>query len=376
MDPISLIGVIAGLALILGAGSQHVDLLFDPRQLFLVVGGGVIATLIAHPLGMAVRLPAILWRALLARRTTPVELVERAVQFAEMARREGIISLEANLTEEDDPFFRGGLRLAIDGTEPDLIMDILETELQFIEERHEHHGHLVRAFGRGCVFFGGIGALLTGALQGGTGLAGSALLQAATLPLLYGVTVYGLAEALARKLAVVSVQEVHHKRMVIEAVMSIQSGDNPRIVEHKLCVFLEPRLRPGPGSPQDATSPAAPAGVDEELLAEVRARTAEQRSRSSQFEFDDTLMMSDANLQRALREIDQKDLVIGLKGASEAVREKFLGNMSERVRTFIGDEISLSQVGAADIVETQDRISAQLRQLAQQGKLELPESDA
>ena len=368
------IGVVAGLALIVSAGTPYQDLLIDPAQLLFVIGGGLVATLVAHPLAMAAKFPKLLLRGLFAGSPDIRALIERIVAFSEIGRREGILALETELNEHDDPFLAAGTRLAVDGTEPDLIMDILETEVQFIKERHVHHARVVTSFGQGCVLFGGIAALMTITLQGGSGMAGSALLHGTGLPLLYGLLVYGLMGALAQRLRVASAEEVLHKRMVIEGIMSIQSGDNPRIVEHKLSVFVEPAMRPRGDRP--SVEPGPPPPVDENLVQQAQAVAAEKRRSHDdppRFEFEDIPKLSDKSIQAALRAIDQKDLVVGLKGASREVHDKALGNMSSRVRHFIEEEIGFLKVEVADIVETQSRIGAHIRRLAKEEKLELPE---
>ena len=137
------------------------------------------------------------------------------------------------------------MRLAIGGTEPDLVMDILETELQFIEERHLNNQRMVSFLGKSGLAFGAIGATLAVALH--PEATGAALAAAAAVPLSYGLFIFGvLAEPFRRKLRVYSERESLVKRLIIEAVMSIQSGDNPQVVEHKLSVFLAPKWRPGP----------------------------------------------------------------------------------------------------------------------------------
>ena len=87
----------------------------------------------------------------------PSELIERVVGFAETACSEGILALEKELNAGDDPFLAQGVRLAVDGTEPDLIMDILETELQFIGKRHKQAQRMVGSLGVSGLVFGGIG---------------------------------------------------------------------------------------------------------------------------------------------------------------------------------------------------------------------------
>ena len=377
MDLATIIGVIAGGLLILSVGEPYQDLLINPARLLFVIGGGMIATLVAHPLSMASRFPVLMLRALFARVPACTDLIIRVVGFAETGRREGILALEAELRPDDDPFLAAGVRLTVDGTEPDLIMDILETEVRFIEQRHAEHARVVSSFGRGCLLFGAIASLMTLTLQGGSGLSGSALLYGVDLPLLYAVLVFGLMQALSHRLSIASAQEVLHKRMVIEAVMAIQAGDNPRVVEHKLSVFLQPALRPSGETPAAKGAPHQVAQADADLIAEVAGILATRATDGkSSFRFADTAKLTDRSIQVALRQIDQKDLVVALKGSSESIRAKVLGNMSHRVRVFIEEEIGFIETDAASIAQTQGRIVDQMNRLAREEKIELPESDS
>ncbi|MFH1570455.1 MAG: MotA/TolQ/ExbB proton channel family protein, partial [Gemmatimonadota bacterium] len=252
MDIATLVGLLAGAALvILGIGQP--ELLLPPLLSLFVIGGGLAVVLLAHPLRDALRLPAVLLRAVFARPHNPGELVERLVYFSETARREGILALEKQLTTSDPPLLQAGTRLAVDGTEPDLIMDILETELRFVEERHARGRRLLHDFGLGLALFGLLGAL-TAVWQG-------AEARLVVLPLLYGCTLGGLVcWPLSRKLGENHEREALTWRMTIEGIMSIQSGDNPRIVEHKLAIFLEAAMRPH-AAPQPA--PLPPPGPDD-----------------------------------------------------------------------------------------------------------------
>ena len=92
--------------------------------------------------------------------TSPNELIEKIVGFAETARREGILALEQAVEEANDEFLSGGIRLAVDGTEPDLIMDILETELLYIEERHNQASEMIARAAEMAPAFGMIGTLV------------------------------------------------------------------------------------------------------------------------------------------------------------------------------------------------------------------------
>ena len=439
MDIATIIGIVSAFTLILLAMGD-VTAFIDIPSVLIVIGGTIAATLIANPLGEVVGLIGVYLKAIRNTATIPTELIEKIVGFAETARREGILALEHEVKPKDDPFLSQGVRLAVDGTEPDLIMDILETELQFIEERHRRGQRIVQFLGRSCLIFGGLGAVMVVATQ--PGVAGMEVLARAVLPLGYGLFIFGfLGEPVTRKLRTYTEMELLAKKMIIEGIMAIQQGDNPRIVEHKLSVFLSPALRPAaPEEPEPAPSPAAPPPVDEDFVAEVRtygssqqdrivnavrelaqesdapaeekARVEEMLERVDRKElpamtlmalmskelrnqvtqalvapapslvhpelarhvvvFEDLTRLTDREIQVLMREVDQKDLVVALKGAPQELRDRFLSNLSERVRTFIQEEISyLGPLHAVEVFEVQTRIVVQFMQLAEQGKVTL-----
>jgi chemotaxis protein MotA len=248
MDIATIVGFIAAITcLMVGIGS-NLPSMIDPPSMIIVVGGTLAATLIANPLQEVIGLIGVIKCAILVNVPMPTEIIERIVGFAETARREGILSLEAAIEEGDDPFLSTGVRLAVDGTEPDLIMDILETELQFVEERHKQGQEIIANMGNAAPAFGMIGTLIGLVIMLknmddpaaiGPGMA------IALLTTMYGAILANIIFGpISAKLKVYSSKEILAKRMIIEGIMSIQSGDNPRIVEHKLSVFLSPKVRP------------------------------------------------------------------------------------------------------------------------------------
>ena len=248
MDIATIVGFIAAITcLMVGIGS-NLPSMIDPPSMIIVVGGTLAATLIANPLQEVIGLIGVIKCAILVNVPMPTEIIERIVGFAETARREGILSLEAAIEEGDDPFLSTGVRLAVDGTEPDLIMDILETELQFVEERHKQGQEIIANMGNAAPAFGMIGTLIGLVIMLknmddpaaiGPGMA------IALLTTMYGAILANIIFGpISAKLKRYSSKEVLAKRMIIEGIMSIQSGDNPRIVEHKLSVFLSPKVRP------------------------------------------------------------------------------------------------------------------------------------
>lgn len=247
MDIATIIGLISCITLVLLAMGD-LTVFIDVPSILMTFGGGIAAMLIATPLGDVVGVIGAYMKSIKNTTSVPAELIEKIVGFAETARREGILALEQAVEETDDQFLSQGVRLAVDGTEPDLIMDILETELQFIEERHKGWQDIINRMTDVFPAFGMIGTLvglvimlknMSDPSQIGPGMA------LAILTTFYGAVVaHVLASPIGFKLKIYTQKELLTKRMIIEGIMAIQSGDNPRIVEHKLSVFLPPGLRP------------------------------------------------------------------------------------------------------------------------------------
>ena len=247
MDIATIIGIVAAFTLIVVAMGD-VSAFIDVPSILIVVGGTIAATLIANPLPEVINLVGVYMNAIMNKTPVPTELIEKIVGFAETARREGILALEQAVGDVDDAFLNQGVRLAVDGTEPDLIMDILETELQFIEERHKLGQEIIARMGDTAPAFGMIGTLVGLVIMLKNMDDPAAIGPGMALALL--TTMYGAIMAnilfgpIAAKLGTYSKKEILSKRMIIEGIMAIQSGDNPRIVEHKLSVFLAPKMRP------------------------------------------------------------------------------------------------------------------------------------
>jgi chemotaxis protein MotA len=177
----------------------------------------------------------------------PTEMIQVLVRFAEKARREGLLALEDELASVDNAFVKKGMQLVIDGTDAELVRSILETELNFIQERHHKGAAILEAAGGYAPTMGIIGTVMglvnvLGNLSNAESL-GPAI-ATAFIATLYGI---GLANLmflpLAGKLKNRSANEVLVYEVALEGILSVQSGDNPRIVEEKLKAFLAPKLR-------------------------------------------------------------------------------------------------------------------------------------
>lgn len=176
-----------------------------------------------------------------------MEVITLISKFAEQARREGILSLEASIADVEDEFLKKGIQLAVDGTEPDLIKDILTTEIEFIEERHTLNIDMVdnvAALGPAYGMIGTlVGLVLMLANMSDPANIGPAM-AIALLTTLYGAVIANVFFIpFALKLKKYSQDEINMKNMMLEGIMSLQSGDNPRIVTWKLTAFVDPVTR-------------------------------------------------------------------------------------------------------------------------------------
>ncbi len=250
MDIATMVGLVVGVGLIVwaifsGAG-ENVGGFFDLPSVGVVIGGTLATTLISFPLRSVLGVAKVVKNAFLAKETNPQKLIQDLVSYAEIARRDGILSLESVTREIDDAFLVKGVQMAIDGTDPDLIEQILNTELDSVADRHATGKSIFETMGKYAPAFGMIGTLigLVIMLQDmqpdkiGTGMA------VALLTTMYGAILANLVcLPVADKLSRRSQEEILLKQIVIRGVMSIQSGDNPRVVEQKLKTFLSPSMR-------------------------------------------------------------------------------------------------------------------------------------
>jgi chemotaxis protein MotA len=419
IDLTTLVGLIAEFAVLAnGAGGQLGNLIHWTPLLFVLLGG-LAATLVVFPFRSILNLLNLKTKALVAGLPTLAPTVEMMVGMSEIARRAGILALETAARESKDGFAITGIRLAVDGTEPELIQAILETELEGIEHRHEFAHELLRTLGNNFAIFGVIGALILLALNPAESALG--IVSQAAHPLLYGLVLALLFSlGFRKKLILASQHECLQKRMVMEGVMCIQSGDNPRIIEQKLNLFLPPKQRThtAPARKPKAEFPPRTQefSVDTELVERVGSvmsklkesiatynsnprelnleglmadlppdaqktvletlgeRTPEPEIPVSSwtFSFEDVAKLTDREIQMILREIDGKDLTTALLGTSAELRDRFLENVSQRVATLISEEMTFrGPVLPRDVVAVQLRIVRVILQLQEAGQVSI-----
>jgi chemotaxis protein MotA len=247
MDLATLIGTVLAWGAVLFSmydmTEGHMGAYFKPPELFLVFGGALGAAMLSMPLHNITGIVSYGKKWAMGKDVHVEHMIKEMVQYAETARRDGVLALETVAREAPDPFLRRGLQLTIDGTDPDLIERILRIEIDAMTERHKHGKHF---FGTLAKFGPGFGLMATliaqvamfRSLGGDAGAIGQSLAQALT-GTLYGCMLQNLiAGPISEKLALRSVEEVFAKEIMLQGVLSIQAGNNPRVVEMQLLSFL------------------------------------------------------------------------------------------------------------------------------------------
>ncbi len=250
MDLATLIGLVLAWGAFLGSiliEGGDLSALLNPSAALLVFGGTLGASMICFPLSTVTSLPGIVKNAFLSKKEDVGHLIKTLVGYAEKARREGLLALEDEVQKMDDPFLKKGIQLAIDGTDPELVREIMETDIQFLGTRHHEGANLFGTMGGFAPTLGVIGTV-SGLVHmlanlSDPGSMGPSI-AAAFIATLYGVCSANLLFLpLGNKLKAISHEEVLVREIIMEGILAIQAGDNPRIVEEKLKAFLSPKIR-------------------------------------------------------------------------------------------------------------------------------------
>jgi len=249
MDLATILGIVSAfglviIAIVMGGG---VSLFIDVPSLFIVVGGTLGATMINYPLKDVLRAIAVMKNAFLTSGAAADEIVRQFVDFGGKARREGILALESDVKNVKDDFLGKGLQLSVDGLEPQAIETIMDTEVSFLRERHQLGAEIFSTMGTFSPALGMIGTLigLVQMLQSmdDPNAIGPAM-AVALLTTFYGSVIANLVcMPIAGKLRTRSKEETLVKEMIIQGVISLTKGENPRILEQKMLAFMAPKER-------------------------------------------------------------------------------------------------------------------------------------
>lgn len=252
MDIASLIGLVLGAVMvvfgILSSGGNIVNDFVDVPSVIITIGGSLAGTLASHKLpdfingfksmGLAIKEPSV---------GNAAEVISNIINLSNISRKEGLLALEEATHDMDDEFLKKGINLVVDGTDPDLVRGILETDLINLESRHktvigfwDKWAELGPAWGMIGTLIGLVNMLknLTDSSTIGPNMA------VALLTTLYGSLIANwICGPTSAKLKVNNDLEIMMKEITVEGLLSIQAGENPRVIEEKLKSFLAPSQR-------------------------------------------------------------------------------------------------------------------------------------
>ncbi len=248
MDKASLIGIIIGV-LCLGVVFYEVShgnfMMFYSLEGILMVGGGSASVIfMAMPLDRVLQVGGYMKRFLLHKGISPLQTVELMGKLSEKARRDGILALESDMGEIKDTFLTSGLKMAIDGVDPEKIEATLRLEVAAMQERHKagkKFFDLIKVYGPG---WGLVGTLVGQVALFGKLGSGSIEDMGKSLAVAVGATMYGaiIANAvcgpIGDKLGMRSSEEILSREMMLQGIMSIQAGDNPRVTQDRMMAFI------------------------------------------------------------------------------------------------------------------------------------------
>lgn len=244
MDLTTIIGILLGTALIVnGIGIAKLGNFWDPPSVLIVIGGTLAAVIASYPLGILKDIPKHFMVLLRGKQYNVPKLVDQLVDLAMVARQNGLLALEEKAEEIKDPFFKQSLLMIVDANDPDRVRQILERELENMMTRHDQAAGLYEKASAYAPAFGMVGTLvgLINMLKGmnlGDGGGASNLGQDMSVALI--TTFYGSAFAniffqpIAKKLRIRQAEEELYCATIVEGVMAIQAGENPKFLREHL----------------------------------------------------------------------------------------------------------------------------------------------
>jgi len=224
-------------------GGKLTDL-FSLTALLLIFGGTIGATMVSFSFAELSAVPKLVKKILAGSHQDEIAVIEEIVSMADTVRREGLLYLENKLPQMSDLFMRKGIQLIVDGTDPQLVRNILETELYAIEERHRSGYQIFETAGGYAPTMGIIGTVM-GLVKVLGSLANPETLGP-SIAMAFIATLYGVGSAnifwlpVAEKLKNISKKETMLRELEIEGILSLQAGSNPMLIRERLTAFLNP----------------------------------------------------------------------------------------------------------------------------------------
>lgn len=250
MDIASLAGVILGIVLfVFGVinGGGNLNDFVDGPSIIITIGGSLASTLGAHKLPDFINGLKSILLTFKSPKADVGEVIRHIIDLSNIARKEGLLALEEAANGIEDEFLKKGVMLVVDGTDPELVRGIMEADLISVEERHkvnigfwQRWGSLGPAWGMIGTLIGLINMLK---LMDDPSTVGPSMAIALITTLYGSIIANWLCTPTAAKLKVNNDTEVMIKEVTVEGLLSIQAGENPRVIEEKLKSFLSPKMR-------------------------------------------------------------------------------------------------------------------------------------
>jgi chemotaxis protein MotA len=246
MDITTLLGIIVGFVAVIGAMIfKHISFtVFLNPAAFFVIFVGTVATILNSFPGENLKSIGALFKILFTKQkgTSELEVIRLMIELSTLARKEGLLALEGQMDNIEDPFIKKGLRMVVDGMGEDVIADILGAEVAAMEERHELNASIFSSAGMYAPTLGVLGAVfgLIAAMShiDDTDAMAEAIAAAFIATILGIFTGYVWWNPFAKKLKVKSHEEALVKGIAIEGILSLQKGDSPVMIQEKLISVL------------------------------------------------------------------------------------------------------------------------------------------
>jgi chemotaxis protein MotA len=250
MDIFLIVGIILGfVSVVVGMilKGANVMVLINPAAAMIIFIGTIAALVNSFPGSEIRRLPKIFGALMRNDKENVTGIIEKIVELANLARRDGVLALESSVEGLENPFMKKGLEMVVDGVDPEQIREIMENEIVGIEERHRTAAQMLKTAGAAAPTLGVLGAVigLIGALGNLNDVdALGHMISAAFVATIYGIFLgYVILVPFGSRLTSKSAIEVQSMMIIIEGVMAIQAGQTPKTIEQKLNSLIEPGKR-------------------------------------------------------------------------------------------------------------------------------------
>lgn len=250
MDILSILGIVVAFASIIGGmilEGGHVGSIIQATAFIIVIGGTIGAVMINYPMPIFMKALGAVKMVFFNVHVDMKGLIAKLVELSNISRKQGLLALEGQMKSIEDPLLAKGIQLVIDGTEPPKIREILEVEVEIYEEEYNHAGKVYESLGGYAPTVGILGAVL-GLIHVMENLADPSALGGG-IAVAFVATVYGVGAAnlfflpMGGKIKLKAKEIVMARTMVIEGLVSLAQGENPRMIEEKLSGYLPEKER-------------------------------------------------------------------------------------------------------------------------------------